>query len=287
MNFFLTLLTLLTGVWSTRLPVETPPPKPLYTFPIGIQAYTYRHSMARDVAATLDTIQALGVTEMEGEIPAGLTADMYKSMLAQRHIRLVSTGTSYTQLINEPQSVIQQAKALGVSFVMVPVIPHPKGQFTLEIAQKAAIDFNRAGKALKEAGLTLCYHNHGFEFQPFERGTLFDYLLQHTDPDYVSFEMDLLWTVHPGQDPVTLLHRYGNRFKLIHLKDLRQGVIGNLSGSTELTNDVALGTGQVNLVEVLRAAKKAGVQHYFIEDESPIYSKQVPKSIVYLKSLKE
>ncbi|MVM42241.1 TIM barrel protein [Spirosoma sp. HMF3257] len=287
MNLVLPLLVLLAGIWSIRLPVETPSPKPLYTFPIGIQAYTYRHSMARNVAATLDTIQALGVTEMEGELPTGLTADRYQSMLAQRHIRLVSTGTSYSQLINEPQSVIQQAKALGVSFVMVPVIPHPKGQFTLEIAQNAVIDFNRAGKMLKEAGLTLCYHNHGFEFQPYEQGTLFDYLVQHTDPAYVSFEMDLLWTVHPGQDPVALLHRYGNRFKLMHLKDLRQGVKGNLSGSTELTNDVALGAGQVRLVEVLRAAKKAGIHHYFIEDESPIYSKQVPQSIAYLKSLNE
>jgi sugar phosphate isomerase/epimerase len=98
--------------------------------------------------------------------------------------------------------------------------------------------------------------------------------------------MDILWTFFPGADPAALLNKYPKRFKLMHLKDLRKGVEGNLSGGTPVENDVALGTGQLDLPGILKAAKKAGVKHYYIEDESPVYFRQVPKSIAYLKSLK-
>ena len=165
-------------------------------------------------------------------------------------------------------------------------IPHD-APFKLEDAQKAVADFNKAGKILKdEFGLSFCYHNHGYEFHPHEGGTLMDYIIQKTDPKYVNFEMDILWTFFPGADPAALLNKYPKRFKLMHLKDLKKGVEGNLSGGTPVENDVALGTGQLDLPAILKAAKKAGVKHYYIEDESPVYFKQVPKSIAYLKSLK-
>ena len=73
----------------------------------------------------------------------------------------------------------------------------------------------------------------------------------------------------------------------MHLKDLRKGIPGNLSGGTPEENDVALGTGVINMPAVLRAAKKAGIKHYYIEDESPSFATQVPQSLAYLKSVKE
>jgi sugar phosphate isomerase/epimerase len=111
-----------------------------------------------------------------------------------------SVGAGYETIVKDPQEGSPQGQVLGASYVMVAWIPH-KGDFTLQDAQKAAADFNRVGKVLKENGLTFCYHNHGYEFQPHEDGTLFDYLVKNTDPRYVSFEMDVMWTVHPGQDP--------------------------------------------------------------------------------------
>lgn len=261
--------------------------KPLYTFPIGVQAYTYRNSFPKDVAATLDTIKALGITEMEAGAPKGLTPEEFKKMCDERGIKIPSTGDGYESIVKDPTSVIKKAKALGASYVMVAWIPHQKANFTLENAKKAVEDFNQVGKVLKENGLTFCYHNHGYEFQPYENGTLFDYLAQHTNPEYVSFEMDILWTQHGGADPVALLKKYGSRFKLMHLKDLKKGIKGDLSGGTPAENDVVLGEGQVNIPEILRLAKKAGVKHYFIEDESNHEFEQMPKSIAYLKSLKE
>ena len=261
--------------------------KPLFPQAPGMEAYTYRHSFKKDVAATLDSIKALGITELEsGPSPNGLTPEAFRRLLDERGMTCPSIGVGYEALVKDPDLVARQAKTLGASYVMVAWIPHQK-TFTLADAQKAAADFNRAGKVLQEKGITFCYHIHGYEFQPYRNGTLFDYLAQHTDPKYVSFEMDMLWAFHGGQDPVKLLNKYGKRWKLMHLKDLRKGVEGNLSGNTPTENDVVLGTGQLDVPAILKAAKKAGIKHYFIEDESPRWSTQVPQTIQYLKSLRE
>jgi sugar phosphate isomerase/epimerase len=154
--------------------------------------------------------------------------------------------------------------------------------------QKTVDFFNTAGKILKEQfDLTFIYHNHGFEFQPYNNGTLYDYLVTETNPKYVSFELDILWAFFPGHDPAKLLEKYGRRYKALHLKDLKKGVKGNLSGGTSQENDVALGTGQIDIAAVIKAAKKAKVKHYYIEDESSNVDVQVPQSIAYLKNLRK
>ena len=117
------------------------------------------------------------------------------------------------------------------------------------------------------------------------KGTFFDYIVNNTDPAYVSFELDILWAFHPGADPAALLKKYGPRFKLMHVKDLRKGVVGDFSGSTSVENDVALGTGQIDVANVIEAAKKSAIEHYYIEDESSSVSVQVPQSLKFLKSL--
>ncbi|HYG37433.1 MAG TPA: sugar phosphate isomerase/epimerase [Cytophagales bacterium] len=260
--------------------------KPLYTNPLGIQAYTYRNSFPNGIIETLDTIKSLGITEMEGGIPDGMAPDSYRKLLDERNIKVPSTGADYNDLVKNLQEVIKIAKILGASYVMVAWIPHDK-TFKFEDAKKATEDFNRVGKILKENGLTFCYHIHGYEFSPYKKGTLFDYIAENTNPEYVSFEMDVLWAFHGGQDPAKLLKKYGKRWKLMHLKDLKKGVKGDFTGSTSTENDVALGTGQIDIPSVLKAAKKIGIKHYFIEDESNRVSLQVPQTIAYLKSLKE
>ncbi len=251
---------------------------------IGMVSYTYRHSFEKDIAKTLDTIQALGIRNMEFSNLFGSEPEALRNMLDERNMICTSFGVSYDALVNNTEEVAQNAKTLGASYVRVAWIPH-EGTFSLDDAKKAVEDFNRAGKILKENhGLTFCYHNHGYEFQPYENGTYFDYMAEQTDPAYVSFEMDVLWVFHPGEDPAKLLKKYGKRFKLMHVKDLKKGVKGDYSGHTPVENDVALGTGQLDLPAILKAAKKAGVKYYYIEDESPNVTTQVPQSINFLES---
>ncbi|WP_332367589.1 sugar phosphate isomerase/epimerase [Spirosoma telluris] len=252
----------------------------------GMVSYTYRNSFAKNVPATLDTIKALGITDMEFSSLFGKTADELRKLLDERGMKCSSFGVSYSDAQNKTSEVGKNAKTLGASYVRVAWIM-TKPPFTLADAQKAAETFNRIGNQLHdEFGLTFCYHNHGYEFEKYEDGTLFDYIVQHTDPLYVSFELDILWTFFPGADPAALIKKYPKRFKLMHLKDLRKGVVGNLSGGTAVVNDVALGTGQLDLPAILKAARKSSIDHYYIEDESPSYATQVPQTIAYLSGLK-
>lgn len=262
--------------------------KPLYTGALGVQAYTFRHAFPKDVAATLDTIKMLGFTELEGG-GGRMAPEEFRKMCEERGISIPATGAGYEQIVKDPEEVAERARALGAKYVMTAWIPHKTGAFNLENAKKAVEDFNRVGKVLKEKGITFCYHVHGYEFWPHENGTLLDFIITNTDPKYVSFEMDIMWTHFGGGDPVALLNKYGNRWKLMHLKDLRKGTKKDMTGLTPDENDVPLGTGELNIPAILKAAKKAGVKHYFIEDESPAHevTKELPQSIAYLKSLTE
>ncbi|WP_232009422.1 sugar phosphate isomerase/epimerase family protein [Mucilaginibacter mallensis] len=253
----------------------------------GIVSYTYRDSFQKDMPGTLDIVKGNGITDIEFSSLFGKTAAEIRKLMDERGIHCSSFGVSYDDLINKTDEVAKNAKALGASYVRVAGIPH-KGTFTLENAQKAVEDFNKYGKILKEKyGLEFIYHNHGFEFVPYQDGTLYDYLVKNTDPKYVSFELDILWAFFPGQDPAGLLNKYGSRYKALHVKDLKKGVPGNSTGGTSADNDVVLGTGQINIAEVMHAAIKAGVQHYYIEDESSNSLTQVPESIKYLNNLKK
>jgi len=260
--------------------------KSLYTAPFGVQTYTFRRSIGKETAKVLDTIRLMGFTEIEGGGGRMHPAD-FKKLCDERGISIPSTGAGYDDLLNKIDSVVWRAKLLGSKYVMCAWIPHDNNVFTLENAKKAVDDFNRAGKILKENGLIFCYHAHGYEFQPYENGTLLDYLFRNTNPAYVSFQMDIFWIQFGGGDPVALLKKYGNRWKLMHVKDMRKGTKKDLTGGTSTENDVALGTGELDLPAILKAAKKAGIRHYFIEDESSNITTQLPQSIIYLKSLKE
>jgi sugar phosphate isomerase/epimerase len=282
----LLLLLLLLSVLPFDQLVAQKKMKPLYTAPLGVQTYTFRKSFPHGVEATLDTIKMMGFTEIESG-SSGMPPEEFKKLCDARGISIPATGSGYEKLVSDPMEVVKSAKALGSNYVMCAWIPHTNGSFNLENAKKAVEDFNRVGKILKENGLTFCYHVHGYEFWPHEKGTLLDYIITNTNPEYVSFEMDIMWTYFGGGDPVALLKKYGDRWKLMHLKDLRKGTKKDLTGLTSPENDVPLGTGELDIPAILKAAKKAGIKHYFIEDESSHVITQVPQSIAYLKSLTE
>lgn len=260
--------------------------KSLFPQAPGMVSFTYRNSFSKDVAATLDTIKNLGITDMEFSNLFNRSAADIRKMLDERGMICSSFGVSYPDLTTKTREVGENAKTLGAKYVRVAWIPHD-GPFTLEVAQQTVKDFNSTGKILKdEFGLTFCYHNHGYEFEPYEDGTLFDYIMKNTDSKYVSFEIDILWTFFPGVDPAALISKYPKRFKLLHLKDLKKGVVtGDFTGGTAKDNDVTLGTGQLDIPTILKAAKKSSIKHYYIEDESPSYAKQVPQTMKYLKNL--
>lgn len=259
--------------------------------PLGIQLYSLRESFKRDVAGTLDRVKGLGFAEIEGGGDYGLGIEKYKALLKERGIKLVSAGFGYKNLQENLAGSVERARDLGVKFAMCAWINHDsKAGFTEADVRRAASDFNKWGEAFKQAGITFAYHPHGYEFRPLKEKsdrTHFDLLVELTTPEFVSFEMDVFWVTHPGQDPAKLLAKYPNRWALMHIKDLRKGApTGIHTGQAPPTDDVPIGTGQVDWPAVLKQAAAVGVKHYFIEDESLTVLEALPLSVKYLQTVK-
>ena len=250
----------------------------------GVVSFTFRADFSKDVAGTLDYIKAMGITNIEFSNLFGKTAAEMRALLDERGMICSSYGVYYDALTNKTEKVIQDAKTLGAEFVRVGMIPH-KGDFTVQEADVAIKDFNRVGKILKENGIEFAYHNHGYDFTPYLQSTLYDYIIQNTDPAYVSFELDILWVHQFGQDPLAYLKKYPTRFKLMHVKDLKKGIPVGLDVKTSSENDVPLGTGQINVQAILKQARKSPIKYYYLEDENSNSRTQVPLSLAYVKSL--
>ncbi|HMV47927.1 MAG TPA: TIM barrel protein [Blastocatellia bacterium] len=253
--------------------------------PIGVQLYSLRENFAKDVAGTLDQARGFGIENVELAGTYNLPPEKFKAMLDAKGLKPISAHFPFEKFRDNVEAVAAEAKVLGVQYVGCAWIPHQT--FDEKTAREAAAVFNRAGEALAKHGLKFFYHIHGYEFQPHGAGTLFDLLMAETRPQFVRYEMDVFWVVHPGQDPVKLLEKYGNRFELMHVKDMKKGTpTGVLTGTSDVKNDVAIGTGQMNWPAILKAAQKAGVKHYFLEDESPTSVQQIPLSLRYLEKVK-
>jgi len=252
----------------------------------GLQLYSVRAQMTKDVDGTLAEVHAWGVKYVELAGTYGMTPAQFKAKLTEHDLDAISGHFPYEEWSKDPQAVIDKARDLKLVEVGCAWIPH-SGAFDEATCRQAIAVFNRAGALAAKHHMQFFYHTHGYEFQPWQGETLFDLLVKETDSRDVKFEMDIFWMVHGGQDPVRWLWKYPFRWELMHLKDMRKGTPTRLlTGSSDVKNDVALGTGVIDLPSILRTAREVGVQWYFIEDESPNSEEQIPQSLVYLRDLR-
>ncbi|MEK0449988.1 MAG: Inosose dehydratase [Verrucomicrobiota bacterium] len=278
-RILLSLLTLASTVLAGDFAGET-----------GLQLYSLRDIFKTDPAAALDKVKSFGVKVVETyNTPTPAAADLRK-MLDERGIKAVSGHFGYDSFTKEPAVIVASAKALGLEYVGCAWIPHTVAEFSMEDAEKAAADFNKWGEALAKDGLKFMYHCHGYEFKPIAEGsekTFMDVLMEKTKPEFVAFEMDVFWVVHPGADPVKYLNKYPKRWQLLHIKDMAKTArVGIFTGKAPHEEGVVVGTGRMDWSAILKAAAAAGVKHYFIEDEHPAAATQIPQSIKYLETLK-
>ncbi|MGA2176314.1 MAG: sugar phosphate isomerase/epimerase [Verrucomicrobiota bacterium] len=252
----------------------------------GVQLYSVRAQLDKDVPGTLAEVRNWGVRFVELAGTYGLPPKVFKEKLDAAGLDPVSGHFSFEEWSKDPAAVLNEATDLGLVYVGCAWIPH-NDPFDEAACRKAIDVFNRAGDLAARRHMHFFYHTHGYEFQPSGKGTLFDLLVQRTNPENVKFEMDIFWIVHAGQDPVKLLGEYPGRWELLHVKDMRKGTpTGLLTGHSDVTNDVAMGTGMLDLPAILRAAQNVGVKWYFIEDESPDSEQQIPESLRYLDTLR-
>jgi sugar phosphate isomerase/epimerase len=253
--------------------------------PLGLEIYSLRRELAKDIPGTLALVRRFGFDEVEVPNYYGLTARGFREQLDRVHLKCTAMVAQHDRLSQDLKGVKEDARVLGATYVIYPWIPH-QNEFTEDDCRGAARDMNVWGRSLKQAGLVFCYHPHGYEFRSFRQGTLFDLLAALTDPATVNFQADVFWIAWPGQDPVELLRRYPTRFLLMHLKDIRKGTkLGDLSGHAPEEVCVPVGTGMLNFPAILREAKSIGVKRYYIEDEAPEAASNIPISLRYLRSL--
>jgi sugar phosphate isomerase/epimerase len=249
--------------------------------PVGLQLYSLRAQLSKDVPDTLAEVQGWGIKYVELAGNYHLTPAEFKAQLDAHNLIPVSGHFSYDRFRDDPEGVMQEAEIFGLKYVGCAWIPH-QGDFD-EASCRAGIEvFNKAADVAAQHHMTFFYHTHGYEFQPYGKGTLFDLMMQELDPK-VKVEMDIFWIVHAGQKPVKLLAKYPDRFELMHLKDMRKGTpTGLLDGTSPTSNDVVFGTGRINLPAIFKESGKIGIKYYFIEDESDVSEQQIPQSLRYL-----
>lgn len=269
---------------SFLLSVATAVAAPLLDRTPGVVSYTFRNQFKADMPGTFDQVKAFGITDIEMSNLFGQTPARIRELIDARGISCSSYGAPYNDVLKKTDEVAATAKTLGAKHVRVS-LPSSKTPFDKAAAIQRAAEMNAMGKQLREKhGLTFVLHNHGMEFVPEGNGTLYDFLHAQTRPEDVSFELDVLWAYLPGADPVAIFEKYGARIPLMHVKDVRKGLPRIWGHKYDSDNDVTLGTGQLDQAAIFAAAKKAGVKHFYLEDESSHSLTQVPLSIAYLKA---
>lgn len=253
---------------------------------MGLELYSLRRLAAKDLPGTLKLVRQLGFREVEAGDLFGRSAGEFQKLAAANGLRISSIMASWNSLDRSSIEAARTAHTFGARYVVCSTIPHRQA-FKMEDMDRAADRFNRWGSELLKEGLTLCYHTHGNEFQPAPGGTLFDALMNKTNPKLVSYEMDVMWVVFGNQDPAKLLATHSGRFPLMHIKDMRKGEphTGD-PGPVEEEASVPLGTGELDFPSIFRAAASHGVKRYYIEEEHPNAVAQIRQSLAYLARLK-
>jgi sugar phosphate isomerase/epimerase len=224
---------------------------------IGLQLYTVRAEMARDVPGTLARVAATGYTEVEFAGYFKHPAEEVRDMLRANGLTAPSVHVGIEGIETDSAKTFADASTIGHEFVTVASLPRgPKA--TAGDWKELAARFNAAGKACKSAGFRFAFHNHNDIVRRTGDILPIDILMHETDPALVSYEMDIYWAVNGGADPLQLLAAYPGRFSMFHAKD-------SMGPPDQKMADV--GAGVIDFKTIFAHGK--GVEHYFVEHDSP------------------
>src|SRR5207249_3642812 len=183
---------------------------------IGLQLYTVRHAMEKDVEGTIARVAATGYREVEFAGYFGKSARDVRGLLDKTGLSSAASQNSLAP--DQWRAALDAAPVVGHRYLVLAWIPAEE-RHTLDDYKRWAERLNRAGTEAKAAGLQFAYHNHDFEFAPLEGKLPYDVLLAETDPKLVQLEVDLYWITKGGQDPLAYFARWPGRFPMVHVKD--------------------------------------------------------------------
>jgi sugar phosphate isomerase/epimerase len=244
---------------------------------VGLQLYTVRNEMQRDMDATLTRVAQIGYMEVEFAGYFNRAPAQVKSLLDRLDLSAPSAHMPYESLDNGWAKVLDDANAIGHRYVVIAWTP-VEVRKTIDDWKRIAEKFNRAAEASEKQDLRFAYHNHNFEFVPIEGQIPYDVLTAATDPDDVKLEMDLYWITSAGGDPFKYFARYPDRFPMVHVKDWKKG------GHPEM---VDVGAGDIDFKKIFAQHGRAGIKHYFVEHDEPADPfASITASYRYLRALR-
>ncbi|HEV3200287.1 MAG TPA: sugar phosphate isomerase/epimerase [Bryobacteraceae bacterium] len=254
---------------------------------VGVQLYTVRTVLPQKPAEVLGAIDQIGYQEVEATYASleaiwpALTATRLKPVSIHLDSTLITKGKD-----EDIARTFGELRHRGFTYAVFPYLP-PAERGGLDVIRALSDKLNHAGEKAKAAGLTFCYHNHAFEFEPMEGTTGFQVMMDHTDKKLVGLEMDVFWVSVAGHDPAELLGKLSGRVPLLHLKDKERDTPVMYKESVPKTAFREVGHGVIDWPKVLNAAESAGVSHYFVEQDQtpgdPVES--LRQSFTYLSKL--
>jgi len=245
---------------------------------IGIQLYTLRDAMKTDFEGTIGKVAATGYKEVEFAGYFDHSPRDVRAILDKNGLAAPSCHVGYDVVEKKWPETLDAAHIVGHHYVICPWIDE-KQRVEPDGWKRAADLFNRAGEASQKAGIQFGYHNHSFEFQPAESlgGKLpYDFFLAELDAKLVTMELDLCWITVAGKDPLVYFDKFPGRFPLVHVKDfvLDPNVTSSFSGATgpsvKFKGRLAdVGQGSIDWKRIFAQSEKAGIKHYFVENDEP------------------
>jgi sugar phosphate isomerase/epimerase len=258
---------------------------------IGVQLYTLRSEMAKDFAGTLGKVASIGYKEVEFAGYFDHSPPEVRKTLDSVGLAAPAAHVNYETLGDRWAGVLEAAKAIGHTYIVIPSIPEAM-RSQADAWKQAAEKFNRAAEASQNAGIQFAYHNHYFEFAAVDGKLPYDILLAETDPNLVKMEMDLCWITVGGQDPLAFFSRYPGRFPLVHVKDIKKipakGAFRKAASASERTADQTdVGSGAIDWKRIFARSDEAGIKHYFVEQDDPRSPfDSIKNSYAYLRDLR-
>lgn len=255
----------------------------------GLALYTVRDDMGNDARQTLKAVADAGYKNIEAAGYAdgkfyNMSPEAFKTVLNELNLTPISSHQGSVTLDNA-DAMMADVKAAGFEYFVIPV--PPMGLFTFDSenmtmgmtggAENLADILTTLGKKANAAGLKLLYHNHDFEFKADEGGVVpIDYLLEHTDPEFVNFQMDLYWVTKAGADPVAYFEKYPGRFKIWHVKDM-----------DDQGRFAPVGNGTIDFKRILDHKNLSGMKYYMVEQDQTFTMKPLEAINVSHKGIKE
>ena len=226
---------------------------------VAAQLYTLRDMLKtpEEIASTLKKVKEIGYDAVQLSGLGPIDTKQLKGILDEEKLEACATHTPLSRLLNETEAVIEEHRILNCRYIACPSLPpeyHNEEGF-----KRAARELSEVGKKLKEAGIVLAYHNHGFEFEKFGSRTGLEILYEESDAEYLQGEIDTYWVQYGGGDPAKWCLYLKNRLPLVHLKDM--GIKENKQIMMEV------GEGNLNWEAIIHACKEAGTIYYIIEQD--------------------